>query len=216
MDIKNYKKTDYNKPFIAQGADPYTFQDFSLDMTVFNHKQKWYCVWAEKVSVGQKISNLYIATMKSPYQLESQQILLSSPDYDWERVGFWVNEGAAFLEHGDKVYLTYSASETGIDYCIGLLSANKNADLLDPQVWKKERFPVLKTDWQKGLLGPGHNSFTKSEDGKKDIMIFHARNYDEIEGNPLHDPNRHVYGIYMEWDDSGRPVFNFDKSAIWE
>ncbi|MFA9463573.1 MAG: family 43 glycosylhydrolase [Velocimicrobium sp.] len=195
-----------------KGADAYTFQDFSLDMTVFSHKKEWYCVWAEKVSVGKKISNLYIAKMKAPNQLESQQVLLSSPDYDWERVGFWVNEGPAFLEHGDKIYLTYSASETGTCYCIGMLSANKDTDLLDPKVWKKERQPVVKTDWEKGLIGPGHNSFTKSEDEEDDIMIYHARNYDEIQGNPLYDPNRHTYCMHLQWDEKGKPIFEFEQS----
>lgn len=191
------------------GIDEYTFQDFSLDMTVFQHNKIWYCVWAEKVSVGKKISNLYIAKLKSPNQLESQQVLLSSPDYDWERVGFWVNEGPAFLQHDDRVYLMYSASETGSAYCIGMLSADKDADLLDPQVWEKERMPILKTDMEKGLIGPGHNSFTKSDDEKKDIMVFHARNYDEISGDPLYDPNRHTYCFYIVWDEKGNPIFNY-------
>lgn len=198
-----------------KGADVYTFRDFSLDMTVFCHNKQWYCAWAEKVSVGKKISNLYIARLKSPSQLESQQVLLSSPDYDWERIGFWVNEGPAFIKHGDRIYLTYSASETGACYCMGILSANIDADLLDPKVWKKERLPALKTDFEKGLIGPGHNSFTKSEDDKKDIMVFHARNYDVIEGDPLNDPNRNTYCMYIEWDENEKPVFSFNESTTW-
>lgn len=195
-----------------KGADEFTFQDFSLDMTVFTHNDIWYCAWAEKVSVGKKISNLYLAKLKSPSELESQQVLLSSPDYDWERVGFWVNEGPAFLAHGDRVYITYSASETGVTYCVGMLSAPSDADLLDPRVWVKERQPVLGSNWVKGLLGPGHNSFTKSEDGSQDIMVFHARNYDEIKGNPLYDPNRHTYYLEVLWDEDGKPVFEFQAS----
>ena len=40
--------------------------------------------------------------------------------------------------------------------------------------------------------GPGHNSFTKSEDGTEDLMIYHCRNYTEIKGDPLFDPNRQM------------------------
>lgn len=192
-----------------QPVDDFTFQDFSLDMTVFENKGRWYCIWAEKVSVGKKISNLYIAEMESPTKLCTTQVLLTSPDYDWERVDFWVNEGPAFLRHEGRIYVTYSASATGTCYCMGLLSIGEDEELLNPRAWEKARQPLLETDWKKGLLGPGHNSFTKSEDGSEDIMIYHARQYDEIEGDPLYDPNRHTYRMKVVWDKEGRPVFDF-------
>ena len=115
-------------------------------MTVFASHGAWYCVWAEKVSVGKKISNLYIARMKSPHSLETKQVLLSSPDYDWERVDFWVNEGPAVIRRNGRICMTYSASATGAEYCMGLLSAEEDSDLLDPASWTKERLPVLVTD----------------------------------------------------------------------
>ncbi len=197
-----------------QGLDAFSFQDFSLDMTVFEHKNEWYCIWAEKVSVGKKISNLYIARMETPWKLATEQVLLTSPDYDWERVDFWVNEGPAILKHGGKIYMTYSASATGASYCVGMLTADAGADVLDPTVWKKERMPVLATDVEKGMIGPGHNCFVKSDDGKDDIMVYHARQYDEIAGDPLYDPNRHAYLMKVEWKDQ-RPVFKIENN-IWE
>lgn len=192
----------------VQGADDFTFRDFSLDMTLFEGADGLYCIWAEKVSVGKKISNLYIARMDSPVKLSTAQVLLSSPDYDWERVDFWVNEGPAVLRHEGMLYVTYSASATGACYCMGMLSIPEDGELLDPRAWKKERLPVLKTDLDKGLIGPGHNSFTGSEDGKEDIMFYHARQYDEIIGDPLYDPNRHTYRMRIRWDEKGRPVFD--------
>ena len=42
-------------------ADEFTFQSFSLDMTTFARDGRRFNVWAEKVSVGKMISNLYIA-----------------------------------------------------------------------------------------------------------------------------------------------------------
>lgn len=191
-------------PWIERGmvipADEFSFHDFSLDMTIFENKGKLYCVWAEKVNVGKKISNLYLAEMKTPLELASQQVLLTTPDYPWERVGFWVNEGPSVLKHEHMLYLTYSASETGIDYCVGMLSIDMDGQLLDPRQWKKERQPVLKTDFKKGILGPGHNSFVQDENGQ-DIMFYHARQYDEIIGDPLYDPNRHTFRMKIEWND---------------
>src|SRR5699024_7300384 len=123
----------------AADTDLFSFQDFSLDATILCHKGEMYYIWAEKVGVGKKISNLYIARMETPWKLATDQVLLTTPDYDWERIGFWVNEGPAFLRHNGRIYMTYSASETGACYCMGMLSIDEDADLLDPRAWKKER-----------------------------------------------------------------------------
>lgn len=197
----------------AADSDPFSFQEFSLDATVLTHKGEHYFVWAEKVSVGKKISNLYIAKMETPWKLATDQVLLTSPDYDWERVDFWVNEGPAFLKHDGKLYMTYSASATGACYCMGMLSISEDADLLDPRAWKKERYPVLKTDQEKGIFGPGHNSFVKAEDGVTDVCIFHARPYDEIVGDPLYDPNRHAMRMKITYDDTGAPIFAYQEDS---
>lgn len=190
--------------------DEFSFRAFSLDATIFENKGEYYYVWAEKVGVGKMISNLYIARMESATRLATVQVLLTTPDYDWERVGFWVDEGPAVVKHGEMIYLTFSASATGACYCMGMLSIHRDADMLDPQMWKKERYPVVKTDPKKGIYGPGHNSFTKDEEGR-DVCVFHARTYPEITGDPLYDPNRHTMLMPVEWDSEGRPVFRFVK-----
>lgn len=189
--------------------DSFSFRGFSLDATVFENKGEHYYVWAEKVGVGKQISNLYIARMESPWKLQTVQVLLTTPDYDWERVGFWVNEGPAVVKRDGRIFLTYSASETGIAYCMGMLTADEDADLLDPLSWKKERYPVLASDERKGIYGPGHNSFTTDEEGNT-VMVYHARTESKIVGNPLYNPNRHAMLMKVEWGAEGRPVFSFD------
>ncbi|NLY49226.1 MAG: family 43 glycosylhydrolase [Clostridiales bacterium] len=190
--------------------DEFSFEEFSLDATVFENNGKHYFVWAEKVGVGKKISNLYIAEMESPTKLKTVQVLLTTPDYDWERIGYWVNEGPAVIKKNGKIFLTYSASETSAHYAMGMLTANQDADLLDPKSWTKERYPVLKTIPEKGIYGPGHNSFTVSEDGK-DILVFHARPYEKLIGEPLSDPNRHTLLSEIKWSEDGRPLFTLDE-----
>ena len=188
--------------------DEFSFEAFSLDGTVFENRGKHYYIWAEKVGVGKQISNLYIAEMENPCKLKTVQVLLTTPDYDWERIGFWVNEGPAVIRHDGKIYMTYSASETGAAYCMGMLSISEDADLLDPAMWKKERYPVLETNAEKGIYGPGHNSFTEDEQGNP-IMVYHARTEEKIEGNPLYNPNRHAMLMKLTWGEDGRPVFKY-------
>ncbi|MCM1386853.1 MAG: glycoside hydrolase family 43 protein [Bacillus sp. (in: Bacteria)] len=190
--------------------DEFSFRAFSLDATVFENKGRYYYVWAEKVGVGRQISNLYIAELETPYQLKTVQVLLTTPDYDWERVGFWVNEGPAVIKRNGKIFLTYSASDTGVAYCMGMLTADEDSDLLDPLSWKKERYPVLCSDKAYTVYGPGHNSFTVDEEGN-DILVFHARTETEIVGDPLYNPNRHAMLMKIKWDEQGKPVFRFDN-----
>ena len=189
--------------------DPFSFTDFSLDATVFENKGRYYYVWAEKVSVGKKISNLYIAEMESPCRLKTAQVLLATPCYDWERIGFWVNEGPFALKRNGKIFITYSGSETGIDYCVGMLTADADADLLDPNSWRKSRTPVLRTNEALKIYGPGHNCFTQDENGR-DIMVYHARTEAEIEGNPLYNPNRHAMLMEVKWNEDGTPRFSYE------
>lgn len=191
----------------AHGADRYSFTDFSLDATVFEDQGVKYCVWAEKVGRRFGISNLYIARMASPTRLDTVQVLLSTPDYDWERVGFWVNEGPAVLKRNGKIFVTYSASATGPEYCLGMVTADENTDLLDPRTWKKSRYPVLSTDKSKNVFGPGHNGFCVDENGR-DLLVFHARTTDVLlTKDPLDDPNRHTFIVPFGYDENGYPVF---------
>ena len=186
--------------------DKFSFEAFSLDATVFCVNNEWYYVWAEKVGAGEQISNLYIAKMENANTLSTAQVLLSTPDYKWERHGFWVNEGPAVVTHEDKIYLTYSASDTSPAYCVGLLEANINDNLLDPHNWEKKRTPLLKSNPERKLYGPGHNSFTKNEKNE-DIIVFHARITDKLLcDNPLYDPNRHAMLGKVEWTDKGMDI----------
>src|SRR5699024_6383769 len=90
--------------------------------------------------------------------------------------------GPVLVRNG-KIHLTYSASATGIDYAMGVLTADADADLLDPSSWTKSRSPVFVSDPAAERYGPGHNSFTTTADGEV-VLVYHARTYTRIEGNP--------------------------------
>lgn len=193
----------------AADGDDKSFIDFSLDATIFENKGKRYCCWAEKTGGQFAASNLYLAEMESPIKLRTVQFMLTTPDYDWERIGFWVNEGPAVIKNAGKIYITFSASATGAHYCMGLMEADAEADLLDRNTWKKSRYPILETNVEKKIYGPGHNCFTIAEDDKTPMCIYHARDYATIVGDPLYDPNRHARVMPVSFDDDGRPVFRF-------
>lgn len=193
--------------WVEKGEINLEFESFSLDATTFKHQGKRYLIWAQKVN-NNTISNLYIAEMENPWTIKKQH-LLSEPEYNWERIGFDVNEGPAVIKRNGKIFISFSASETGHHYCMGLLTADQESDLLDSNSWNKSEEPVFETFEKTSLYGPGHNTFTKSEDGITDLLIYHARPYKEIEGNPLYDPNRHGRIQELFWKQNGNPYFAY-------
>jgi len=179
---------------------------FSLDATHFTHRGKHYYLWAQKDPAIRGNSNLYLAEMANPWTLQGEPVMLSKPELPWETVGFWVNEGPAAIVHGQRLFISYSASATDENYCIGLLWADIDSDITDPEQWHKSPQPVFRTSYEHRQFGPGHNSFTVDEDGN-DVLVYHARNYTEIDGDPLYDPNRHTRIKPLTWDRQGMPVF---------
>ncbi|MCD8391053.1 MAG: family 43 glycosylhydrolase [Firmicutes bacterium] len=180
-------------------------ESFSLDMTAFTLNGRQYNIWAQTLSEDDT-SSLYIAEMDTPVNLKSAPMLLTKPEYDWETRGIPVNEGPAVLIRNGKIFVAYSASNTGANYCMGMLWCDESDDVLDIGSWHKMSEPVFKTNVQAGCYGPGHNCFTS--DGESDVLIYHARNYEEIEGDPLDDPNRHTYAKKIVYDKNGFPVFD--------
>ncbi len=184
--------------------------EFTLDATTFMHKGERYMLWVDRASTKVVNTGLYIAKMTSPTTLDVKQTIISEPQYAWELRGHKVNEAPAVIIRNGKVFVTFSASATDANYAIGLLWAHEDADLLDTASWHKLPEPVFYTNEGLKRFGPGHNSFIVAEDGKTDIMIYHARDYKEIKGEPLYDPNRHTRARVLKWTKDGMPDFGQD------
>ena len=202
----------------ASEGDDVSFNSFSLDMTYFENKGKHYLIWAEIIGD----SSLFMAEIdpREPNKLISKPILLTKPEYDWEKVTFRVNEGASILKYGDKIFVFFSASGTGSEYCMGVIYADEDSDLMDVSSWTKISFPVLQTSDLEGQSGPGHNSFTIDDNGNT-VIVYHARPASHLEGkcgsicdDSLYDPCRHarIKRVYFAKD--GAPIINM-KDSDW-
>ncbi|WP_084126714.1 family 43 glycosylhydrolase [Demequina sp. NBRC 110054] len=192
--------------WVERGKVDTGWDDFALDATSFVNDGVQYLVWAQQEAAIKGHSNLYIARMENPWTLATEAVMLTKPEYDWEIQVYWVNEGPSVLQKNGKVYLTYSASGTGIEYAMGLLTADADADLLDPASWTKSKDPVFTSAPENGIYGPGHNSFTETADGEP-VIVYHARTYTEIVGDPLWEPNRQACAQVLPFDEDGNPVW---------
>jgi Alpha-L-arabinofuranosidase B (ABFB) domain/Glycosyl hydrolases family 43 len=167
-----------------------------------------YLVWAQAEPGIDTNSNLYIARMSNPWTITGTPTRIAVPTLAWERRGgVEVNEGPAVIQRNGRVFLTYSASATDANYCLGLLTASATGNLLSASSWTKTPDPVFVSNAGTGQYGPGHNSFTTSEDGQSDILVYHDRNYPTINGDPLKDPNRRTRVQKLYWNADGTPDF---------
>ena len=209
---------------VCDGPDPMTgkwtvlgqfqapWDSFNLDSTSFVHRGQRYFAWAQREPGIETNSNLYIAPLASPLKLAAKATRLTVPTLDWEIGGYKVAEAPAVLHRNGRLFMTYSASATDARYCLGLLTAPEDADIMDPNAWVKAEAPVFTTCKETSVYGPGHNSFTVDEKGR-DILVYHGRDYEAIKGDPLFNPDRHtrIQRLYYKADgapDFGVPVGN--------
>jgi GH43 family beta-xylosidase len=182
-------------------------ESFSLDATTFAHKGKRYLIWAQNVRGGKHGTALVLSEMKDPLTLTGPEVVITEPEYNWETMKYKVNEGPAVIKRNGRIFVTYSASATNHNYCVGLLWIDEDADLLEASNWTKSPGPVFYTNDDLKRFGPGHNSFTTAEDEETVLMIYHARDYKEIQGYEIADPNRAARARVVQWTESGFPDF---------
>jgi len=185
---------------------------FTLDSTVFSHRGVRYLCWAQQEPGIATNSNLYLAPLATPTTLARPPVRLTVPTLPWEIEGYKVNEAPAFLARNGRVFIAYSASATDARYCLGLLTANADADLMSADAWSKSQVPVFVSSEETGVYGPGHNSFTVDEQGR-DVLVFHGRDYKTIQGDPLFDPNRHTRVQRLYYHPDGAPDFGVPVGA---
>ncbi|WP_343622936.1 glycoside hydrolase family 43 protein [Roseateles puraquae] len=209
--LENTSPDPLQGAWIERGQIKTAWETFTLDATVFEHRGQRYMAWAQTdPAAGNHSTDLYLSRMKSPTELSGPQVRLSRPEYDWEQVRHAVNEAPAVLIHCGRVFMSYSAAGTGAEYCLGLLWADADADLMNPASWRKSPGPVFASSAEHGIYGPGHNSFLVEPDGTV-LNVYHARNYRDIPGDPLKDTGRATRVQPVRFTADGMPDFGLPR-----
>lgn len=137
----------------------------AIDMTYFEAGGQSYAVWSgREAKYGwDRAALLYIATCdpEKPWILTSDAVQIGGNVYSWESNHGVVNEGAYAVIKDGTVYLTYSGASVDNTYAVGLLKATEGADLLNPDNWTKNNYPILSSFVVEGEFGTGHSSFVK-------------------------------------------------------
>lgn len=165
---------------------------YAIDGTVLEHDGRYYFVWA-----GHPGHRLYISRMKDPFTLEGERVMIQASGFGCEEV----REGPYVIRHGSRLFLTYSACDTGKpDYKVGYLWLPMTGDPMDAGSWKQHPEPLLARNDPAQVYGPGHHSFFKSPDGKEDWIAYHAKTVSEFTYK-----GRTTRVQKLEWDRDGFP-----------
>ena len=154
---------------------------------------------------------IYIARMENPWTLSSERVMISKPEYEWERqwinpdgtrsaYPIYVNENPeAFVSpDGQHVIVLYSASGIWTEYTtMGMLSAPATADLLDNTVWTKHPEPLLIPDTI-SYVSIADIYLIPSVDKTKTMMVYEKKRLEH--GNIVRD----IYMKPVKWDEDGK------------
>lgn len=108
----------------SKGRDPlgpYTFKTriydathdgWAIDPSVFRALNgKLYLLWVAHVPGNG--NGIRMAPMRNAWTVGGKSSLITQADYDWERVRFPINEGPVVLRRANRLFMIYSASDTG-------------------------------------------------------------------------------------------------------
>lgn len=194
--------------------------NWGIHTTTFIYNDTQYLVWSgwPKRRMIEETQCIYIASMKNPWTLGSDRVMISEPEYCWERqwinpdgtrtaYPIYVNEAPSFFKskNNDKIIIYYSASGCWTPYyCVGMLYCRADNDILNPKSWIKSSEPVFTMSAKDSIWGPGSPSFFPSPDGNEWYMLYHARIVPNgiVGSGELRSPRIQK----IEWDNEGMPI----------
>jgi GH43 family beta-xylosidase len=169
MHVLESAGTDPLGPYVYKGRLVNPANDhYAIDGSVFKNPGDglWYFIWA--AHPGHVVT---IAQMANPWTLRGKGVVIPAAGFGCSEV----REGPIVLQSGGKLFLVYSACDTGKpDYMLGMLQASTNSDLMNPASWRQYPQPVFTRNDDAGVFGPGHNGFFKAADGT-DWIVYHAK-----------------------------------------
>lgn len=195
----------------------------SFDTTYFEYDGQSYYVTP-------KSSKIWITTVdpSDPLNPTGPLVLLSSADRAFEtnigagKAGFGsingmpgqaIEEASSVLIHDDKIFIVYAGCTVDMMYCVCMLWAYLDSDLMDPNSWEKYPYPLLSTqdltttivkadytatDGTTDVTGHGDSGLISGSEGTYSGTFGPGHNSFTIDenGNPV------IIYHARDWDDS--------------
>lgn len=187
-------------PFTYAGT---LFGTFAIDSQIFlDENGELWLFYADNQGTGLSASRpgtaVVVDRMVNPLEREGHPRVIIQPTSDheifqrdrFEKGKDWHTvEGATFIRHHGKGFITYSGNAfEHEDYFIGYSSANipegQATGESDPRCWKWRKHhdygrfdPLMRKSGE--VEGTGHNSIVKAPNQIDDWIVYHGRNVDE-------------------------------------
>ena len=175
-----------------------------------------YAMWVAEVGRGQSGSSgrfyqkIMIAKMKSPWQLDGEPGVVTTPTQSWEYAGASsthprVVEGATpvYGKNGE-IFITYSGSGYWSDYGLGQLTWN-GGDPLKTSSWVKLSVsrgnPIFSAVNAENLRGAGHASFLTDTNGNG-FICYHAYAYNAETDKKASSRDAYIEPYYIDYSAS--------------
>ncbi len=128
------------------------------------------------------------------------------------KTGQAIQEASSVLIHGDKIFIAYAGCTIDMMYCVCILYADINSDLMNPDSWQKYPYPILgtqdltttlkqadyfATDGTKEVTGHGDSGLIEGAEGKYKGTFGPGHNSFTVDenGNPV------IIYHARDWDD---------------
>lgn len=165
--------------------------NFSIHPNIFRCNGRLYMLWSgwQKRRVESETQYIFIAEMENPWTLKSERVMISLPEYEWERqwintdgsrsaYPIFVNENpqAVLSPDGKNVVVFYSASGIWTEFIsLGMLYAPASSDLLDPRSWTKLPEPQFTPAPETPGKRSSNIAVVNNPDDGKSYLVFEAR-----------------------------------------
>lgn len=182
---------------------------------IVNGKQ--YLLWSgwEHRRVEAETQCIFIAEMENPWTLKSERVMISQPEYEWERQ--WINpdgsrsaypifvneDPEAFVSPDNKnIVVAYSASGIWTRYnTLGIIYAPTSANLLDKASWTKMEEPQFRPAANDTTIFGSSNISVLTESDGATTLLYQAKHL--VNGFEESD----IYYKTITWDEQSLPVF---------
>lgn len=195
--------------------------NFGIHPSALTVGNKQYLLWSgwPKRRMETETQCIFIAEMENPWTLKSKRVMISSPQYEWERqwinpdgsrsaYPIFVNENPqAFISPDNRnVVVVYSASGIWTVYnTLGMLYAPIGSDLLDPKSWTKLSEPQFVPDSSSHIFGTSNVSIVASPDKNRQYLLYQAKHNDSS-GAAVND----IRIKEISWSERGLPVLTHE------
>lgn len=167
--------------------------NYGIHPSVFTVNRRLYMTWSgwERRRTEAETQCIFIAEMENPWTLKSERVLISRPEYEWERQ--WINPDGScsaypiFVNENPQPYISPDSSKVIINYSasgiwtvystLGMLSASTSADLLDPASWDKSTEPVFLAATGSEYGAASNICLLPSPDNKETLMLYGAKQF---------------------------------------